>query len=219
MNNIIYPNVILGDGTLIEPPSIIGKPPRGSNPGELSLRIGRNGLIRPFSTIYAGNEIGDNFQTGQGISIRENNHIGDNVSVGTNSVLEFGNRIGDFSRIHSNCFLEMVTIGRYVFIGPSVVFTDDPHPMGCPHYKECKGGAVVEDYVRIGANSTILPGVRIGKNSLIGAGSVVTKDVPENSVVVGNPAKVIKTVDQLTCPRGFYERPYKWPPYEEKEGI
>ncbi|HBR21218.1 MAG TPA: transferase [Nitrospiraceae bacterium] len=218
MNNVIYPNVIVGEGTLIEPPSIIGKPPRGAKHGDLELKIGSNGQIRPFTTIYAGSEIGDYFQTGQGVSIREDNLIGNNVSIGTNSVLEFGNRIGDYSRIHSSCFLEMVTIGKYVFVGPNVVFTDDPHPMGCPHYKECKGGAVVEDYVRIGANSTILPGIKIGRNSLIGAASVVTKDVPPDSVVAGNPAKVIKRIDQLTCPKGFHEKPYMWPPYQEKEG-
>lgn len=218
MNNAIYPNVIVGEGTLIEPPSIIGKPPRGAKHGDLELKIGSNGQIRPFTTIYAGSEIGDYFQTGQGVSIREDNLIGNNVSIGTNSVLEFGNRIGDYSRIHSSCFLEMVTIGKYVFVGPNVVFTDDPHPMGCPHYKECKGGAVVEDYVRIGANSTILPGIKIGRNSLIGAGSVVTKDIPPDSVAAGNPAKVIKRIDQLTCPKGFYEKPYVWPPYQEKEG-
>lgn len=215
MNNLIYPNVILDKGIVIEPPSIIGKPPRGTKAGEGLLRIGKNGHIRPFTTIYAGSEIGDNFQTGQGVSIRENNKIGNNVSIGTNSVIEFGNIIGDNSRIHSNCFMEMVTIGCYVFVGPNVVFTDDPHPMGCSRYKECKGGAIVEDYARIGANSTILPGVRIGKNSLVGAGSVVTKDVPENSVVIGNPARVIKTVDQLICIKGFFERPYMWPPYNK----
>lgn len=217
MNNYIYPNVTIGERTLIDPPSIIGKPPRRANSGELSLKIGKNGHIRPFTTIYAGSEIGDNFETGQGVSIREDNHIGNNVSVGTNSVLEFGNSIGDYTRIHSNCFLEMVTIGRHVFIGPNVVFTDDPHPMGCPNFKECKGGPIVEDYAKIGANSTILPGVRIGRNSLVGAGSVVTKDVPPDSVVVGNPARVVKTVDQLTCPRGFFEKPYEWPPYGDKE--
>lgn len=218
MNNTIYPNVEIRSGTIIDEPCIIGKPPRECNDGENKLQIGSNSHIRPFTTIYAGSVIGDNFQTGQGVSIREDNIIGNNVSIGTNSVLEFGNKIGDNSRIHSNCFMEMVVIGRNVFVGPNVVFTDDPHPMGCPKYKECKGGAIVEDYAKIGANSTILPGVRIGKNSLIGAGSVVTEDVPENSVVAGNPAKVIKQIDELTCPPGFFERPYSWPPYsKEKE--
>jgi len=215
MNNLIYQNVMLGAGTIIDSPSIIGKPPKGQYEAELMLTIGENSHIRPFSTIYAGSKIGNNFQTGQGVSIRECNKIGNSVSVGTNSVLEFGNTIGDFSRIHSNCFMEMVTIGEYVFVGPNVVFTDDPHPMGCPHYKECKGGAVVEDYVRIGANATILPGVRIGRNSLIGAASVVVKDVPPDSVVAGNPAKVIKKIDDLICFKGFFEKPYLWPPYDE----
>lgn len=216
MKNTIYPNVEIGEGTIIDEPSVIGKPPRGAAAGEKVLKIGAHGHIRPFTTIYAGTVIGDNFQTGQGVSIREDNVIEDNVSIGTNSVLEFGNRIGERSRIHSNCFMEMVTIGKYVFVGPNVVFTDDPHPTGCPKYKECKGGAVVEDYARIGANSTILPGVRVGRNSLIGAGSVVVHDVPENAVVAGNPARVIKTVDELTCPPGFFQRPYTWPPYSKE---
>ncbi|MGC2061574.1 MAG: DapH/DapD/GlmU-related protein [Thermodesulfovibrionales bacterium] len=217
MNNVIAMNVEIGEGTIIDVPSIIGKPPRGSEEGDLLLRIGRSGHIRPFTTLYAGSSMGDYFQTGQGVSVREDNVIGNNVSVGTNSVLEFGNRIGDFSRIHSSCFMEMVTIGKHVFVGPNVVFTDDLHPMGCPRYKECKGGAVVEDYARIGANSTILPGVRIGRNSLVGAGSVVTRDVPPGSVVTGNPAKVIKNIDDLTCSMGFFEKPYVWPPYEESK--
>jgi acetyltransferase-like isoleucine patch superfamily enzyme len=218
MENLLYPNVEIGPDTTIDEPCIIGKPPRGCAEGERKLTIGANGHIRPFTTIYAGSVIGDNFQTGQGVSIREDNVIGNKVSIGTNSTLEFGNKIGDFSRIHTGCFMEMTTIGKYVFVGPNVVFTDDPHPMDCPKYKECKGGAVVEDYARIGANSTILPGVRIGSNSLIGAGSVVVKDIPANSVAAGNPARVIKTMDELECPKGFFEKPYQWPPYIEEEG-
>jgi acetyltransferase-like isoleucine patch superfamily enzyme len=215
MDRRIYPNVEIGKGTVIDSPCIIGEPPRGFRAGEKSLKIGSNGRIRAFTTIYAGSVIGENFQTGQGVSIREDNVIGNDVSIGTNSVIEFGNKIGDYSRIHSGCFMELTTIGKYVFIGPNVVFTDDPHPMGCPRYRECKGGALVEDYARIGANSTILPGVRIGRNSLIGAGSVVTADIPENSVAVGHPAKVIKTIDELACSAGFFEKPYNWPPYAD----
>ena len=215
MENKIYPNVFLGTGSVIDEPCIIGKPPRGARDGERLLKIGENCHIRPFTTIYAGTEIGSNFQTGQGVSIREDNFIGDNVSIGTNAVIEFGNIIGNGSRIHTGCFMELTTIGNHVFVGPNVVFTDDPHPMGCPRYKECKKGAVVEDLTRIGANATILPGVRISRNSLIGAGSVVVHDIPENSVAAGCPARVIKSIFDLKCEAGFFERPYIWPPYEQ----
>jgi len=212
-NIVIYRNVKVGINSQISPFVILGKPPLGKRDGELELLIGDDAIIRSFTTIYAGNVIGNSFSTGQNVSIRENNHLGDNVSIGTSSVLEFENIIGDNSRIHSGCFLEMVNVGNNVFIGPNVVFTDDPHPMKCLYYKECKGGVTVEDLVKIGANSTILPGVRIGRNSLIGAGSVVVKDVPPESVFAGNPAKFIKGINELRCEKGFFERPYIWEPY------
>jgi acetyltransferase-like isoleucine patch superfamily enzyme len=206
-------NVQIGPGADLQPPCILGKAPRGTSEGKLALRIGAEAIVRPFTTIYAGNIIGDRLQTGQGASIREDNTLGDDVSVGTNAVLEFGNRLGSRVRIHSGCFLEMVTIEDDVFVGPNVVFTDDPHPMNCPRYKECKGGPVVRRLARIGANSTILPGVEIGENALIGAGSVVVDHVPPDTVVAGNPARVIKRLSDLTCGPGFFSRPYEWEPY------
>lgn len=213
MNNKIYNNVKIGVGTIIDEPCLIGLSPVGFVDGERPLEIGPDGHIRSFTIIYAGCKIGNNFKVGHGVLIREDNLIGNNVSIGTNCVLEFGNKIGDGSRIHTGCFMEMTTIGKYVFVGPNAVFTDDPHPMDCPRYKDCKGGAIVEDYVRIGANCTILPGIRIGKNSIIGAGAVVVKDIPPDSVSVGNPAEVIKNINELKCTAGFFEKPYNWPPY------
>ena len=209
----IYPGVEIGDGAVLEPPLVLGKPPRGREPGELRLVIGHGAVIRPFTTIYAGTTIGDRFQSGQGASIREDNVLGDDVSVGTNAVLEFGNRVGHHVRIHSGCFLEMGTVEDFVFLGPHVVFTDDPHPMGCPRYKECAGGPTVLAMAKIGANSTLLPGVVIGRGALIGAGSVVTKNIPDEVVAAGNPAVVIKRIDELKCHPGFFARPYEWEPY------
>lgn len=214
MDNQIYKNVTLGRNVTIHAPCIIGMPPRGKVDGELETIIGDDAVIRPFTTIYAGTKIGSGFQTGQGASIREDNEIGDGVSIGTHAVLEFGNRIGNDSRIHTGCFLEDVTIGEHVFVGPNVTFTDDPHPMGCPHYLECAGGATVGDLAKIGANSTILPAVKIGRNALVGAGTVVVRDVREGVVVVGNPAREIGTTDNLPCPPGFFERAYVWQPYQ-----
>lgn len=211
----LAPGVHLGEGCDLQPPCILGKPPRGAVLGERELHIGRDATIRPFTTVYAGSTIGERLQTGQGASIREDNVLGDDVSIGTNAVLEFGNRIGSRVRIHSGCFLELVTIEDDVFVGPNVTFTDDPHPMGCARYTECRRGATVRRLARIGANSTILPGVVVGENSFVGAGSVVVHDVPDGMVVVGNPARVIRSVDDLVCYPGFYERPYVWPPYSE----
>lgn len=216
MEPIIYPNVQLGKDCVIESYCILGKPPRGAKEGELPLIIGDNAIIRSFTTIYAGTKIGNNFATGQGVSIREDNVIGDNVSIGTNSVLEFENVVGNNVRIHTGCFLEMTKIEDDVFVGPRVVFTDDPHPMKCPNYKECLGGVTVKRLAKIGANSTLLPGVTVGENSLVGAGSVVTKDVPPSVVVAGNPAHVINEIDNLKCVKGFFEKPYTWPPYKLK---
>jgi acetyltransferase-like isoleucine patch superfamily enzyme len=209
----VYPNVQIDEGVTLDPPLVLGKPPRGKEPGELRLVIGANSVIRPFTTIYAGTVIGAGVQTGQCVSIREDNEIADGASVGTGSILEFGNRIGARSRIHSGCFLEMTIVEEDVFVGPRVVFTDDPHPMGCPRYKECLGGVTVRTLARIGANCTLLPGVVVGRNSLVGAGSVVTRHVPDDMVVAGNPARIIKAVAELTCSAGFFERPYEWAPY------
>ncbi|MBM3253428.1 MAG: transferase [Candidatus Omnitrophica bacterium] len=210
--SIIYPNVNIGKGSKVYGPCVLGKTPRDEK-GGFYLTIGENSIIRPFTTIYLGNEIGSYFQSGQGVSIREGNKIGDHVSIGTNSAIEFDNVIGHHTRIHSGCFVEMCNIGNHVFIGPNTVFTDDPHPMNCPRYKDCLKGAMVLDRARIGANCTILPGVTIGFDSLVGAGSVVTKDVPNNTVVAGNPARVINSVDKLKCAPGFFKRPYLWEPY------
>jgi acetyltransferase-like isoleucine patch superfamily enzyme len=215
---LVYDGVTVGEGSRVHDFVVLGFPPRGKSEGELTTRIGKGAIIRPFTTIYAGSRIGDSLQTGQGASIREDNIIRDNVSIGTNAVLEFGNRISSNVRIHSSCFLELVTVEEDVFIGPGVIFTDDPHPMGCPKYKECLGGATVKRLARIGAGSVILPGVIIGRNSLVGAGSLVAKDVPDDAVVAGHPARVIKMVDELVCRPGFFERPYLWPPYEEEGG-
>jgi acetyltransferase-like isoleucine patch superfamily enzyme len=206
---VIHPNVSIGEGTFVHEGAIVGEVPRGKQPGELKTVIGAGGVIRSGTVIYAGTVIGDRFNSGHGALVREDNVIGDDCSVGTNAALEAGNRIGNGTRIHTGCFLAHVTLGARVFLGPHVVFTDDPHPM-CPRYLECVLGATVEDDVSIGANATILPGLRIGAGSLIGAGSVVTKNVEPGVVVAGNPAVRVKDVDQLVCFKGYFERPYVW---------
>lgn len=178
------------------------------------LNIGESCSIRTGTIIYSGVKIGDNFNTGHNVLIRENNTIGNNVSIGSMTELGPGNIIGDNTRIHTGCFLELVILGKNIFIGPHVTFTNDPHPptaLICPDFEDCIKGAEVGDGAVIGGNSTILPHVKIGKYSLIGAGSVVTKDVPDYSVVAGNPARIIKKVTDIAC----FRTNKKHKPYEE----
>lgn len=199
----------LGTAVVIEPFCIVGEVPRGQ-PAYEPLHIGARTLLRSGTVVYKGVSIGEDCETGHGVLIREGNQIGSKCRIGTHSVLEGHCDLGANVRIHSNCFLESVTIGDECFVGPSVVFTDDPHPP-CPRYRECDQGVVVGAGARIGAGAVITPGVTIGPGALIGAGAVVTRDVPGGVVVVGNPGRIQASVDELRCFSHLMDRPYGHP--------
>lgn len=193
----IYKNVKIGKNVLIEDFCIIGIPPRGYMDGELETIIGDNSLIRSGTVIYAGNKIGDNFQTGHKANIREFNNIGSNVSIGTLSVIEHHVDIEDNVRIHTQVFIpEFTKLEKECWIGPNVVFTNAMYPKS-PNVKDSLKGPIIRQRAIIGANSTLLPGVSIGEDAVIGAGSVVTKNVEAENVVCGNPAKLLKTKKEL----------------------
>lgn len=193
----IYENVKIGVNALIGENVVIGIPPMGKKIGELETIIGDNTIIRAGTIIYAGNKIGSNFQSGHLVVIRENNVIGDNVSIGTQSNIEYLVKIGNCVRIHSGVFVpEYSVLEDYCWIGPHVVLTNALYPT-FEGVKENLIGPRICSYARVGANSTILPGLTIGRNSLVGAGSVVTKDVEENSIVCGNPAKFLKKIQEV----------------------
>jgi acetyltransferase-like isoleucine patch superfamily enzyme len=202
----LYPNVKLGEDVQIEAYVIIGHPPIGKKPGELETIIDDESIIRSHTVIYAGTKIGKKFQTGHGALIREQNVIGDDVVVGSHSIIERSSFIGNHVRIHSGVFVpEYTVIEEGVFLAPNCVLTNDPHP----RCGLCLKGPTIRKYARIGANVTILPKVEIGQNSLIGAGSLVTKDIPPNSVAYGVPARVVKKIDELVCKTGLKDKPYQ----------
>jgi len=183
----IHPHVELGEGAEIGFFVIVGEPPRGRKPGDLKTLIGLGAVIRSHTVIYAGNRIGKNFQTGHFVMIREENEIGDDVSIGTGTVVEHHVRIGDGVRIHSNAFIpEFCVLHEGCWIGPNVVLTNAKYP-NRPDTKKNLRGVTVGRHVVVGANVTILPGLNIGENALIGAGAIVTKDVPKGSVVYASP--------------------------------
>jgi len=219
-NVVIYEHVKIGKDPLIEDFAILGKPPAGAKTNEMELVVGDFPIIRSGTIIYAGNIIGDNFQTGDNARIREKNRIGNNVSVGSGSIIECECEIMDNVKIHSGCFVpEYTSIKENAWIGPGAIMTNVLHPP-CPAFKKyaplpgkkCCYGPIINKNAVVGAGAVILPGIIVGENSLVGAGSVVTKDVPPSYLVAGNPARTIRKIEKLECPLGFYKRGevYSW---------
>lgn len=138
--------------------------------------IGDGTRIWAFVHILKGARIGKN------CNICDNVFIENDVTIGDNVTVKCGVQLWDGLDIRNN-----------VFIGPNVTFCNDLFPRS-KHYPAKFLKTIVEEGASIGANATILPGIRIGKSVMVGAGSVVVKDVPDSVVVVGNPARVVKNI-------------------------
>lgn len=150
-----------------------------------SLSIGKKAVIRSDSIIYSGSVIGDYFQTGHHVTIREKTVIGNNVSIGTLSDIQGRCNVGNYVRMHSNVHVGTSSkIDDCCWIYPYAVLTNDPNPPS-----EIEIGAHIHPFAIVATGAIILPGIDIQSDSLIGAGSVVTRDVKKYQVVVGNPAR------------------------------
>ncbi len=199
MNPLIqrFPNVDLPADAQIDPFVVLGKPPRGVADGDLALIIGAGCVIRSHTVIYAGSAIGAGLQTGHHVTIREANAIGAHVSIGTGSIVEHHVTIEDNVRLHSRVFVpEYSILEAGCWLGPGVTVTNARYPIS-RGAKERLAGAIIERGAIIGAGAVLLPGVRIGARALVGAGAVVTRDVPPGMVVIGNPAHIIKRIDEI----------------------
>lgn len=191
-NNKIDKGVILGYGT-------------GRKIKSKTLIIGNNPKIRSGTVIYAGSKIGDDFESGHNVVVREENKLGNNVSIWSNTVIDYGCIIGNNVKIHSNVYVAQYTIIEdEVFIAPGVVIANDL----CPVCTKCMKGPTIKRGARIGINVSLLPHITIGEFSLIGAGSLVTKNILPYSLAYGSPAKVIKKITEIECKMGVIERPY-----------
>lgn len=197
-NSIIYDNVTLGDNTVVGANCILGEPNAGiysddANYENPPLIIGARSLIRSGTTIYAGSQLGDGFECGHRVTIREKARIGTNVRIGTLSDIQGHCEIGNYVRFHSNVHIGHKSVVRdYVWIFPYVVLTNDPHPPS-----ETLLGVTVEEFAVIATMSVILPGVTVGRDSLVGASSMVRKDVEPETVVAGNPAKPVASIHDV----------------------
>jgi acetyltransferase-like isoleucine patch superfamily enzyme len=198
--------VNLGTDANIDEGVILGYlPSRGSRQ---ILTIGPRAYIRNGTVVYGGSRIGCNLETGHNVVIREENEIGDYFRIWNNSVIDYGCKIGNNVKVHNNVYIcQFSILEDNVFLGPGVTLANDIHP-GCPNALECMRGPYIGKGSQIGINSCILPRVVIGEYSVIGAGSVVTRDIPAGVVAYGNPAQVVCDVGMIRCTTGLRERPY-----------
>lgn len=185
----------LGQYCTIDSGVILGYPP-GRPIERRPVRIGDKAQVRSGSVIYASVEIGNGFETGHNVIIREGNRIGHDCSIWNHTTVDYDCVLGNRVRIHCNVYVCQYTVLEDdVFLAPGVMLANDPHPL-CT---KCMQGPTIKSGAHIGINATILPHVIIGENALVGAGSVVITNVPARSVVVGSPAHVIGDVDGLEC--------------------
>jgi UDP-3-O-[3-hydroxymyristoyl] glucosamine N-acyltransferase len=209
-NTVIYDNVVIGDNTVISNNCIIGEPlatyyqdRKYINP---ITNIGQNSLIRSHTILYANSEYGCDFSTGHRVTIRENSKFGSHCRVGTLSDIQGFSNFGEHCWLHSNVHIgQGSNIGNFVFIYPYVVFTNDPTPPS-----DICEGPTVGDYSQIAVYSVLLPGIKIGRHCLIGAGSILGKNVGDYKLALGNPAKVIKDVREIKS-RATGQGHYPWP--------
>ncbi|GEA62007.1 acyltransferase [Vibrio comitans] len=153
--------------------------------------------IHPLSDVVSNN-IGEGTTIWQFSVVFKGATIGKECNICAHTLIENDVTIGNRVTVKSGVYIwDGITIEDDVFIGPCVAFTNDKNPRS-KHYPESFLKTVIEKGASIGANATILPGITIGEGSMVGAGAVVTKNVPKNAVVAGNPARIIKNIENNT---------------------
>lgn len=198
---VIYPNTIIGDNVEIFEGCVIGKPPsktRSSSrevaPELDPVKIGDGSILCPHVTLCNGVEIGKRTLLGNNCSIREECFIGDDCVIAGNVSVNYHTTIGNRVKIMDNTHITgNMIIEDDVFVSVLVSSTND-NSMGRKGWHDEIKGPVIKRFATIGAGANLLPNITIGQNAIVGANSVVTKDVLDGKVVVGIPARVARDV-------------------------
>jgi acetyltransferase-like isoleucine patch superfamily enzyme len=198
---IVYPGTVLGTGVRILENAVVGKQPTLS-PRSTATReplppavIGVDTVVSTGAIVFAGTTIGDRVILGDQSCVRERVDIGDDVVVGRGSLIENDTTIGSLTKIQADAYITAYsTLEEHVFIAPCVVTTND-NWMGRTEtrFGNIKGPTIRRG-ARVGGGAVLCPGIEIGEEAFVGAGAVVTKDVPPRVVVVGSPARILRDV-------------------------
>jgi len=201
---IIEDNVIIGDNVSIQSHCLIGLPTLLAEGAPLI--IGDNSIIRSHSVFYEGSRFGSELMTGHRVTVREKVDAGENLMIGTNCDLQGHAKIGNYVRFYTGVQINHASqIDDFVRIYHYSVLTNDPNPPS-----EIVQGVHVNKYAVIATMCCILPGIQIGENALVGACSLVRRNVEPATLVAGVPAKYICKTSEINLKDGSNQPAYPW---------
>ena len=199
----VYPGTVLGKGVRVLENAVVGKQP-ALGPKSTAQRdtlgpatIGDGTIVSTGAIVFAGTTIGAGCILGDQSCVRERVVIADDVVIGRGSLVENDTTIGAMTKIQAEAYITAYsTLEEHVFVAPCVVTTNDNFMGRTERRKELMKGPTIRRGARVGGGAIICPGVEIGEESFVGAGAVVTKDVPPRKLVVGSPARVVRDVPE-----------------------
>jgi len=197
----VYPGTVLAEGVRVLENAVVGKQP-ALGPKSTAKRdplppaeIGDGTVVSTGAIVFAGATVGAGCILGDQSCVRERVTIADDVVVGRGVLVENDTMIGSGTRIQAEAYVTAYsTLEEDVFIAPCVVTTNDNFMGRTERRKELMKGPTIRRGARVGGGAILCPGIEVGEEAFVGAGAVVTKDVPPRMVVVGNPARVIRAV-------------------------
>jgi acetyltransferase-like isoleucine patch superfamily enzyme len=205
----VQPDTVVGAGVVVHDGAVVGKQPVLSPRSTASharlppAELGDGTIVSRGATIFAGAKLGARVLVGDGACVRERCVIGDDVVIGHGSLVENDTTVGARTKIQALAYVTAyTTVEEDVFIAPCVVTTNDNFMGRTERRHELREGPTIRRGARVGGGAVLCPGIEVGEEAFIGAGAVVTQDVPPRKVVVGNPARVIRDVaaDELLNP-------------------
>ncbi|HBI27280.1 MAG TPA: hypothetical protein DDY25_06100 [Peptococcaceae bacterium] len=208
---VIHRGTRVGAGTIVGDGTVLGRQPRPAATSTVKeehelkpLLIGRNCTIGTGVIVYQGTEMQDSCFLGDNSSVRENCQLGEAVLIGQRVVVENGVEIGDYTKIQTGAYITASTeIEEHVFVAPMVTTTNDNYMGRTEKRFADRRGPTFKKGCRIGGGVILLPGVTIGEEAFIAAGSIVPRDIPPYQLVMGSPAHTVRSVseDELLFPR------------------
>ena len=202
---VIYARTTLGANCKVAAFAVLGKAPEpaptsvNKSPADLPpLQLGAGSIVGAQAVIYRGSRIGQQCLIADLSFVRENTEIGDYVIIGAHVTVENRVKIGAYTKIQTGAYITAATtIEDHVFIAPCVVTTNDNFMGRTQERFKHWGGATIRHGARIGANATLLPNVVINEEAFVAAGSIITRDVPAKTLVMGSPAKFRNEVPEV----------------------